>query len=877
MSFRDCFAAALGCEPYPYQVRLACGRSDLAAEGDLRGAACQSQVVSIPTGLGKTAGVVMAWLWNRVLHPDPRHRASWPRRLVYCLPMRTLVEQTRDNIAEWVVRLASAAAPDNSRLVPVVQTLSTPAQQSLQRDADRLARLGTALAHAREDLLWLATRSPIVLMGGEDLDPDRRDWDLHPEKPALLVGTQDMLLSRALNRGYGMSRYRWPLHFALLNNDALWIVDETQLMGVGLETTAQLDAFRQRLGSVGAGCFTWWISATLDEARLLTIDHSRPADGWPRIALTSEDLARPELQRRYNASKPVSRAPLALRRDTARTYTKLLAEFVRREHQPDSLTLVILNRVARARELYQELRKLLPDRPVSLIHSRFRPCDRQSRESLLHEEGDRIVVATQAVEAGVDISARTLIMELAPWPAIVQRLGRCNRRGEFREPQTARVFWVDIDDQTQEFVWPYVARDLQSARQQLEDLEDASPAALDKVQPPEESALVRPVLRKKDILELFDTTPDLAGHDLDVSRFIRDEQDTDVQVFWREVGEDPNQPLQPQPMAHELCRVPWAQFQSFVAQLTRSSEDANGTPKQCVWTWNPLAERWQPVTSVRPGATYLVDAQVGGYSAELGWLGVAGAEQPVPPAVLPAPLPADAYSADETGFARSWVTLADHANHVVAEAQKLAQSLHAELSRVLPQQPLEILRTAARWHDIGKAHPAFQALLRGEDPARSDRLWAKSGRPGGRCARPFFRHELASALAWLQAGPADCPQRDLIAYLVAAHHGKVRLSIRSLPGEEPPPEQPRARIARGIVEGDAIPPEAFGAIGVAPLTAPVELSLEPMEMGRNPRGEPSWLERMLRLRDHFGPFQLAFLESLLRAADARASQKETGS
>lgn len=47
-------------------------------------------------------------------------------------------------------------------------------------------------------------------MGGEETD---LDWDVWPEKPAILIGTQDMLLSRALNRGYGMNRYRWPMHF----------------------------------------------------------------------------------------------------------------------------------------------------------------------------------------------------------------------------------------------------------------------------------------------------------------------------------------------------------------------------------------------------------------------------------------------------------------------------------------------------------------------------------------------------------------------------------------------------------------------------------------------------------------------------------------
>ena len=93
---RPCFSriffyAATGNVPYDYQCRLAGGDS---------GTACRSQLINIPTGLGKTAAVVLAWLWNRVAAPSLNSQPStknfpeWPRRLVYCLPMRTLVEQT---------------------------------------------------------------------------------------------------------------------------------------------------------------------------------------------------------------------------------------------------------------------------------------------------------------------------------------------------------------------------------------------------------------------------------------------------------------------------------------------------------------------------------------------------------------------------------------------------------------------------------------------------------------------------------------------------------------------------------------------------------------------------------------------------------------
>ena len=46
-----------------------------------------------------------------------------------------------------------------------------------------------------------------VAMGGEDAG----EWFLYPERPAIIIGTQDMLLSRALNRGYASARAggRW--------------------------------------------------------------------------------------------------------------------------------------------------------------------------------------------------------------------------------------------------------------------------------------------------------------------------------------------------------------------------------------------------------------------------------------------------------------------------------------------------------------------------------------------------------------------------------------------------------------------------------------------------------------------------------------------
>jgi CRISPR-associated endonuclease/helicase Cas3 len=85
MTFEQFFEAATDHTPYDYQRRLAGGGA---------GRACESQLINVPTGLGKTAAVVLAWLWNRLapsINPQPSTLNQWrPRRLVYCLPMRTL-------------------------------------------------------------------------------------------------------------------------------------------------------------------------------------------------------------------------------------------------------------------------------------------------------------------------------------------------------------------------------------------------------------------------------------------------------------------------------------------------------------------------------------------------------------------------------------------------------------------------------------------------------------------------------------------------------------------------------------------------------------------------------------------------------------------
>jgi len=557
MPYADFFHTATQQQPYPYQRRF-------AEAGEL------PHLVRAPTGAGKTAAAILGWLW-RLESGKPT-----PRRLVYCLPMRVLVEQSDKAARGWLQDLGLA---------------------------DKVG------VH--------------ILMGGADKD----EWYLRPEKPAILIGTQDMLLSRALNRGYAASRFHWPIDFGLLNNDCLWVFDEPQLMANGVSTSAQLAGLRQSLQTFGS-CPSIWMSATLEPAWLDTIDFRGKFPGAPLELDATDYNPQLPLHKRMTARKTLAKLDATSSKDM-----KDVAKKVWSIHgdNHDSQTLVILNTVERAKAVYDELQKLATKPKVEtkllLVHSRFRPAEREKLNEQLQAKGDaakdRIIVATQVVEAGVDISSRNLITELAPWASIVQRIGRCNRTGDDGPGQ---VFWIDLDPSKQAL--PYEADELNFAQACLAKLAgaDVSPQALDRFKEQQKIELPfthKHVLRRRDLVDLFDTTPDLSGNDIDIARYVRsDDKDTDVQVFWREwTGDTPNEAA---PERRELCNVPVGAIKDFLDK----------GEKQTGYIWDYLDEVWReirdPKREIRPGLVILLPATAGGYSI-LGWDITSGRTHQNPP------------------------------------------------------------------------------------------------------------------------------------------------------------------------------------------------------------------------------------------------------
>ncbi len=692
-SFREFFRLATGgLTPYRWQHQV-------AVDG-------LPDVLPVPTGLGKTE-VALAWAWRLLVDQQPE-----PRHLVVCLPMRSLVTQTVQRLSSYFEALG-AKQPE----------------------------VGVAVHQ---------------LMGGAIDD----EWVRQPDKPWVLVGTQDQLLSRALNRGYAMSRFEWPVHFGLLNNDCRWLIDEVQLMGPGLWTTSQLDWMRRRRFPSLKPCLTTWMSATVGTAFLTTTDRTRDALaepshqqvefegkletalegdaglGWWRAAKRPLGWWQPEA-----AAQPMTGG--GRKRGAAKSATTpaatpdAIAASVKAKHAAGTLSLVICNTVDMARAVFRALSTI--DHKV-LLTSRFRREDRTRHEQRLidfdaqrkagtlpKDDPGLICVSTQVIEAGVDISAHRLFTELTPWPSMLQRLGRLNRKGDDQGAQA----WVwetpkEGGNKRLERIGPYETADIELAKKlvgafaplsQAKTFSEAIHELRTRTQKDVTDALQpkpSPLPRALDVHGLFSTEADVHGGFTDVGAFVRGtDPELDVTVFWRDwSGDSPPRDdnldgplLEP---AKEGCPVSFVRFQKMLE-----------SSKSKAWLWDDEADRWERVNhwDIRPGMLVMLKREVGGYDATEGWTGdKSNVLAEVPRAGRGATLRDDAWT--EAGY---WSTLDVH----LKDARDAAEKLSAALS--LAGDTRKAVVEAAGLHDLGKAHPQWQEALPDRSGIR-DALLAKSPR-----------------------------------------------------------------------------------------------------------------------------------------------------
>ena len=153
----------------------------------------------------------------------------------------------------------------------------------------------------------------------------------------------------------------------------------------------------------------------------------------------------------------------------------LSSDAVIRNHK--NKTLVLCNTVDRSQKIYSELRELLKGKciDIALLHSRFFKKDRKEIEQNLQgwfgkgsEDKDAILVSTQVIEAGIDISCDTMHTELAPANSLIQRAGRCARYSgignvfiyELRDPSNTLPYTKNEVDATREEVKGYNGKEL---------------------------------------------------------------------------------------------------------------------------------------------------------------------------------------------------------------------------------------------------------------------------------------------------------------------------------------------------------------------------------------------------------------------------------
>jgi CRISPR-associated endonuclease/helicase Cas3 len=650
------------------------------------------------------------------------------------------------------------------------------------------------------------------------------NWRQDMHRPGVLIGTEDTLVSKALGHGIGVGRSLRPIDFALVTNGAHWVFAEAALCPRSVATMRRLAEFAVGFGTAEPFAVT-----------LMSGVSSGVSSGAPGSPFTVARLA-------------------ADRGD----YPAIAASVVA-QHRPGTRTLIALNTLGAARSLHAALAG--SGVPRVLIHPWFRGHERRALAEAVTgpvtDEAGQLVVATSVIEAGLETSAALVVSEVAPWSSLVLRAGHCDSSDSDND---ARFRWIRpaAADGEQPELEPSLAA--------LRALDGASVRGLADVAGPDattESGV--PELSRPDFLALFDTVLSKHGDDPDLRPLISDAADLEAQLIWATWN-----PASAGPSAGPSAAPP-ADFRLPPDDWrcrARLPEVARLADRVAVWRIDWAArERWARVTPEappRPGEILLVAAGDGGYDPVLGfdpsW------PDPVPDCPSLEVPPVSGAADSEFG----WISLQQHSEETRDHAAALLAALLATMRPGLTGVVMRAVVSAAYLHDAGKAHPIWQdALCALAGPDHQERVeagrpWAKSGGEGQLifAGEVAFRHELASVLlidgplAGLVDRRAD---RDLVRYLVLAHHGQLRLRVwdrdPAMPG-----------VLRGLEQGAVWPmPRILGRPGVA-LTVDIAKFIE--------TGDRSWTQTARSLLLGYGPFVLAYLETVVRIADWRASARE---
>lgn len=382
----------------------------------------QGRVVSsldIPTGLGKTA-VMAVWLVARAL------AAPLPRRLVYVVDRRAVVDQ------------------------------ATEIAEALRAWVSKEPGVSAALGLGGRPL-------PISTLRGQHVD--NRAWLEDPASPALIVGTVDMVGSRLLFSGYGVSSKMRPYHAGLLGADTLVVLDEAHLVPAFEDLLRQVERGSDSFGPREAS-----LRALVPPFRLLSLSATARQIETTTLTLSDEDRSNAIVTKRLAAPKTLSILDLAnvteatatpddgkstddgdepIRKSNGPRLGGVLAKQaweVTSQGSAQVRCVVFCNARKDATAVAAELRNLAKlagahEPTIELFVGGRRVKERtEARDALArlgflagtaaNLERSAYLIATSAGEVGVDLDADHMVCDLVAWERMVQRLGRVNRRGD---------------------------------------------------------------------------------------------------------------------------------------------------------------------------------------------------------------------------------------------------------------------------------------------------------------------------------------------------------------------------------------------------------------------------------------------------------------
>lgn len=879
-SFSEFFEQLHGRPPFPWQAR--------AAERLARRSVCP---VVVPTSLGKSA-LIDAAIWAAA-------HGSW-RRIAYVVDRRIVVDAVHE------------------RALAICEALRHAQHPGLRALAEKIG-----------------DTQVVRLRGGVHNDDD---WVLYPERLSVLLTTVDQLGSRLLFRGYGVSPRRWPLHAGFIGSDTLVIVDEAHLSQPFLQTLqaareagAGIDLMPMSATLADSGPDTLALAdddlalptvrqrlQASKPARLLSVDGPEPKLVEALTAQVCQMLAPPT-----DAAQPPARTVALLVNRVA-----LARQCFERLRKAGVNAVLLIGRTrpaARDPVLQALLPRLAANRPRPPDEAALVVVATQTIEVGADFDFDALVTESAALSALRQRFGRLDRLGLRGHsPACIVK--RSGKEDPVYGPAETRT-WDWLNQQAGKTGDVGAVGVVDMGLQALQALAQASPPP---AEPPTHAASLLPAH-----LDLLAQTgvgtlePDLApwlhgpsDRAPDVSLVWRDDLLPDDTEHWPACVQ-----LLP-PLLRESMALPapavrrWLQGEAAGTDLSDldSSASAPPTAKAHSASTRPVLrwrgpEQCEVITpdQIRPGDTLVLPARYGGCDT-WGWapastapvpdladtvlaeadtprrvalrladghwptLAAAGADTPLLQERLATlqQLEAQRQDTDDDLTDALQAAQADLLAACAASAHPLLQRLHdaslephphglvlraqgvdeveglIETGRAipLPQHHADVARwarqlagadpaaeaveQAAAVHDAGKAEPRMQVLLHGNallalagpvlaksaQRRRADQLaaWQASKLPRG------FRHEFASLRYAPQADP-------LVAHLVASHHGHAR------------PWGP-----------SCADPHANG--------------MEQMHL------QAHSLLRWAQLQTTHGPWRLATLEWLVRAADARASMEE---